>query len=290
MKKNNPLVSICIPTYNGEKYIEEALNSAINQTYTNLEIIISDDASADNTIEIITKYKTLTQIPIYIYDHKPNGIGANWNNCVKKANGKYIKFLFQDDALLPTCIEEMVQLAETSNTIGLVYCKRDFIYDKKDNYSIEWIKNCGILHASWKNIQTKEGVLKGKKYLKDEYLLHAPKNKFGEPTAVLLDKKVFEKIGYFNENLKQALDIEFWWRVLNCFDAGFVDKDLILFRLHSEQATQKNSNNQINELEKLSKFCYDKLFWKLHPKTQWQLFKNYSDVGKLYRKLKKLYD
>jgi len=285
-----PLVSICIPTYNGEKHIVECLHSALNQTYTNLEIIISDDASADKTIEIIIKYKTLTQIPIYIYNHKPNGIGANWNNCIKNSNGKYIKFLFQDDVLLPTCIEEMVQLAETSNTIGLVYCKRDFIYDKDETSSLEWIQRFGNLHTSWKNIQTKEGVLKGKKYLKDEYLLHAPKNKFGEPTAVLLNKKVFEKIGYFNENLKQALDIEFWWRVLNCFDAGFVDKVLILFRLHREQATQKNSNNQINELEKLSKFCYDKLFWKLNPKTQWQLFKNYSDVGKLYRKLKKLYD
>ncbi|SHG30303.1 Glycosyl transferase family 2 [Flavobacterium fluvii] len=288
VKELNPLVSICIPTYNGEKYIEEALNSAIIQTYTNLEIIISDDASIDRTIEIINSYRNLSSIPFYIYHHIPDGIGSNWNNCVKKAKGKYIKFLFQDDVLLPTCVEQMVQLAVINDNVGMVYCKRKFIYDKNDNFSIEWIKWCGNLHSSWKSLSVREGIINGKECLKDEYLLYAPKNKFGEPTAVLINKKVFNKIGYFNENLKQTLDLEFWWRVLNCFDVGFIDKELVFFRLHRDQATQLNSNNQINELEKLSKFCYDKLFWRLHPKTRWNLFKSYGVLCKLYRKLKKI--
>lgn len=287
MNSNHPLVSICIPTYNGEKYIEEALNSAINQTYNNLEIIISDDASVDRTIEIINRFKNLTSIPFYIYYHIPSGIGANWNNCVKNSNGKYIKFLFQDDMLLPTCVEEMVQLAEIHSNIGIVYCKRNFIYDKKDTFSIEWINSFTNLHTSWKELLVKEGVTSGKKCLKDEYLFHSPKNKFGEPTAVLINKKVFNKIGYFNENLKQTLDIEFWWRVLNYFDVGFVDKNLIMFRLHSEQATQKNVSNQMNELKKLSEFCYDKLFWRLHPKIKWQLFWSHNGLNHLYWKLVK---
>ena len=132
MTYNKSLVSICIPTYNGEQFITEALNSAISQTYSNLEIVVSDDASNDATIEIIERFKKKTQIPISIYHHIPCGIGANWNNCVQNAKGEFIKFLFQDDILLPSCVEKMVQLAETKKTIGLVYCKRNFIYDKND--------------------------------------------------------------------------------------------------------------------------------------------------------------
>lgn len=283
-----PLVSICVPTYNGEKYLAEAITSAINQTYQNLEIVISDDASVDRTFAVIDKFKNLTSIPIYVYNHIPNGIGANWNNCIKNSNGKYIKFLFQDDVLLPLCVEEMVKLAESSNKIGMVYCKRNFIYDKNAASNIQWIHRFGNLHSFWKSIQVKEGIVSGKQYLKDEYLLHFPKNKFGEPTAVLINKTVFNNIGYFNENLKQVLDIEFWWRVLYCFDIGFIDKQLVLFRLHNEQATQINSSNQLNELEKLSEICYKNLFWRLHSKMRWQLFKYHSRLSKIYRKIKRL--
>ena len=106
-----PLVSICIPTYNGAKFIKEAMDSAIAQTYANLEIIVSDDASKDGTLSIIESYKNKTLIPIHIYNHNPEGIGANWNHSVSKAQGDYIKFLFQDDILEPTCIERMMQLA-----------------------------------------------------------------------------------------------------------------------------------------------------------------------------------
>src|SRR5690606_24488463 len=88
-----PLVSICIPTYNGAAYIAEALESAIHQTYPHLEIVVSDDASTDATLAIVERFKSKTHIPVSVYHHVPKGIGANWNHCVKQANGAYIKFL-----------------------------------------------------------------------------------------------------------------------------------------------------------------------------------------------------
>ncbi len=287
MTDNKSLVSICIPTYNGEQFITEALNSAISQTYSNLEIVVSDDASNDATIEIIERFKKKTQIPISIYHHIPCGIGANWNNCVQNAKGEFIKFLFQDDILLPSCVEKMVQLAETKKTIGLVYCKRNFIYDKNDCSMIKWVQTYDNLHNCWNKFQVKGGFVSGKRCLKDEFLLQVPENKFGEPTATLLRRNVFSKIGCFDENLKQNLDIEYWWRVLTNFDAGFLDNHLVSFRLHKKQATQVNNDNYINESEKLALFCYEKLFWKLHPKIKWKLFKRHSKIGYFYRLLKK---
>ena len=141
------LVSICIPTYNGEKYILEALSSVNAQTYKNIEIIISDDNSNDNTLKIVNDFIDISKFPIKIVHHKPNGIGANWNNSLKYASGEFIKFLFQDDILKFNCIYEMVQVLIQNSNIGLVASKRDFIYDinyLSDDLKV-WIQKYGDL-------------------------------------------------------------------------------------------------------------------------------------------------
>ena len=283
LKQNYPLISICIPTYNGQAFLVEAMESAINQTYPNLEIVVSDDASKDTTLNIIEAYKDKTSIPIYIFHHEPNGIGANWNNSVRKANGEYIKFLFQDDVMEPTCIEKMVHIANMDKNIGMVYCERTIIYDEEDNYSTLWIKSYGTLHNRWKNSSSTKKIVSGKYLLKDEYLLHMPKNKFGEPTALLIKKDVFKKIGYFDEQLKQLLDLEFWYRILKFYNVGFVNEKLVSFRLHSNQATQINKDNQVNEIDLLTKICYKKFLWQGHPKTRLFLFKKHNSIVRMYR-------
>lgn len=279
VKESIPLVSICIPTFNGEQFISEAMDSAIAQTYSNLEIVVSDDASNDTTLKLIKEFKGKTKIPIRIFHHNPKGIGENWNNCIRKSKGQYIKFLFQDDILKATCIEEMVTFAET-NKVDLVYCKRDIIFDKRDLFITTWIGNFENLHDKWKSINVTNGVVKGKECIEDEYFMHSPENKFGEPTAVLLNKRVFEKIGYFDKYLIQALDIEFWWRVLCHFDTGFIDKSLIYFRLHNKQTSQINHFNEVDEMDILLRLCYDKMFWKIHNKSKLFLFKKYNPLGK----------
>src|SRR6056297_3323741 len=101
------LVSICIPTFNGQEYIEQALRSAINQTYKNIEIVISDDDSSDSTLQIVKRVKDSTTVPLKIIKHTPTSIGSNWNNCIKESSGKYIKLLLQDDILESNCVEKL---------------------------------------------------------------------------------------------------------------------------------------------------------------------------------------
>ncbi|WP_242202497.1 glycosyltransferase family 2 protein [Aestuariivivens insulae] len=281
------LVSICIPTYNGATYLAEALDSALAQSYPNLEIVVSDDASTDGTLEIVERYKTKTKIPIYIHLHQPKGIGANWNHCVKQANGKYIKFLFQDDVLEPHCIERMVALAEGSKNVGLVYCKRTIIYDVSKRFDGDWVRNFSTLHKSWHALTIKEGVLSGKVYLKDRNLLDHPSNKIGEPTAVLLNKSCFEKVGYFNTKLDQALDLEYWYRIMPHFNIGFVDDCLVKFRLHDTQASQINAKNKVNEVKRLSWVFFKTIFRFLHYRYQKGLLKDILYVRELRRFFKK---
>jgi len=283
---NKPLVSICIPTYNGQKFITDAMDSAINQTYRPLEIVISDDASKDATLEIIKSFQNKTDIPIHIFAHKPSGIGANWNHSIKKSKGEYIKFLFQDDVLAPTCIEKMMEIAVTNKDVGMVYSKRDFLFDSADAKSIEWIQLYSNLHLSWKNnLIINRGVTKGTDLLKDENLLNFPENKIGEPTAVLLKKEVFEKVGYFSEVLKQTLDIEFWYRLIKKYDVVYIDEKLLSFRLHNNQATFINTKNELNESKFFYYSMYKKLFWYLCFKTQKKLFYEFNIFGKFIKRI-----
>ena len=119
----NPLVSICIPTYNGAKFIAEAMDSAIKQTYSNLEIVVSDDDSKDETLSIIEAYKTKTSIPVSIYNHEPNGIGANWNNCLNKSKGDYVRGYYKGRFWVKTITPLE---AGYKNMEGVFHIKRPF--------------------------------------------------------------------------------------------------------------------------------------------------------------------
>ncbi len=258
------------------------MTSAINQTYKNVEIIVSDDASKDNTIKIIESFNEKTNIPIHIFHHQPSGIGANWNHCVKKAKGDFVKFLFQDDVLKPTCIERMIKLGVTNTNVGLVYCKREIIFDRPKNEYTGWLEYYENLHQSWDGLFISEGVKKGADYLKDKNLFNKPKNKIGEPTAVLLNKKVFNKVGYFNKKLKQELDFEYWYRLMPYFNVAFVDEKLVSFRLHSNQATQMNKKNSTKDSKLLYLLFLKNIFYYLDATQKKILLKRVSINTKIY--------
>ena len=284
--ENKPLVSICIPTFNGEAYLEECLHSAINQTYKNIEIIVSDDASKDGTLQIINEITSKTDIPIFIFKHQPNGIGANWNNCIKNANGQYLKFLFQDDVLNEDCVARMMKMMLLNSNIGIVYAKRHFIYQEETDAIVEFKNVYGHLHNYWADLIVEEDIVSGTKYLKDRNFLNAPKNKIGEPTSVLLDKNCLKKVGYFNEDLKQALDCEFWSRLMPHYNIGFVDDYLSKFRLHKKQASVVNKSEKINENEDLYHIYYKTVLKYLHKDCRWKLFKKFHPIASRLVKLK----
>ncbi|ROL61833.1 glycosyltransferase family 2 protein [Bacteroidetes/Chlorobi group bacterium ChocPot_Mid] len=241
-----PLISVCIPTYNGSKYIEEALQSVNNQTYRPLEIIISDDSSTDNTLQIVNNFKVKTDIVIRCFLHRRKGIGSNLNNCVINSLGEFIKFVFQDDFMENNCIEKMLECAIKFKNIGLVFCKRKILLENNDidiNDFNEWYKQFGNLTDSWTNLKEFQT---GVELLNDDKFLHSPYNKVGEPIAPLINKECFYKVGYFNTFLKQALDYEFYYRVFKHYNVGFINEELVTFRRHSTQATEKNRNNKFS--------------------------------------------
>ncbi|GAA4976065.1 glycosyltransferase family 2 protein [Algibacter aquimarinus] len=288
----NPLVSICIPTYNGFEFIAEAMESAINQTYSNLEIIVSDDASKDDTLKVIQEFKKRTNVPISIYNHVPNGIGANWNNAIRKSKGKYIKFLFQDDVLLSTCIEEMVNVLENDTSIGLVASKRTFIIEAShlNEETKEWIKGYSNLQKALELPLYNGMRILDKNLFKSNLFLKSPLNKIGEPPVTLFRKDITDEIGFFREDLKQVLDYEFYYRLLKKYKIAILEKELVKFRLHKQQATNINRGNDSEDYIKYDKLIYKEYFWYLNKNTRRAFLNRYNPVVKKYNKLvKKLF-
>ncbi len=256
--KTPPLVSICIPTYNGEKFIKAAIKSALSQTYPYLEIIISDDNSTDKTIEIARALQPEnSEINYRIILHRNYGLVGNFNFCISEAKGKYIKFLLQDDLLAPNCIEELVKLAEQDPEIGLVFSRRSVILEPgAENHStcVAAYRGTQDLHQDWSNLKT---IQPGKDLLLDPNLMKYHLNKIGEPTTVLIPKAIFEKIGLFDSSLSQLLDIDMWLRIIGSYKIGFVDQSLSQFRIHPQQQTQLNLTSGKNHQD------YQKFYQKI---------------------------
>lgn len=215
-----PKVSICIPAYNHEKYIEIAVNSILNQTYTDYEIIIVDDKSKDKTWEIIQKYDYPN---IRCYCNKENkGMVGNWNEVVSYAEGEYIKLLGGDDILLPTCLEEEVRALDENPNVSMV------ISDSLIINSSEEIK--GKIERFYK-----EGIKEGKKLARKSIRY---KNYFGNGANALFRKKSFDKWNGFDERVPVIPDFDMWIKLAYLGDVYYIKKSLSKFRIHEEATTR----------------------------------------------------
>ncbi|AEM47330.1 glycosyl transferase family 2 [Acidithiobacillus ferrivorans SS3] len=122
-----PKVTIAIPTYNRSAFLTEALDSALAQTFQNIEVIVSDNASTDNTLQLLGNYNY--DRLIVIQQETNLGMMGNWNSCLNKASGELFLLLSDDDFLEPTAIEKMANIFRygmpdfDSSKIGMVYCK-----------------------------------------------------------------------------------------------------------------------------------------------------------------------
>jgi len=243
-KVNNPLISICIPTYNGERYLAESINSVLQQTYQNYEIWIVDDQSKDDTFSIAKNFATLDS-RIHVSQNVKNlGLVGNWNRCVELANGEWIKFLFQDDLMTPNCVEQFV--SKVDETTFWILCNRAYLFEggtssKTQNqyFKLEF-KN----HFSH--------LFKGKNQLSQNEICQAVAdfsniNIWGEPSCVMIKKDAFSEIGLFDSALKQACDFEFWARLGTHYPLKLIHEKLIHFRVHSNSVTMQNHNE--NEFE-----------------------------------------
>lgn len=248
--KKKPLVSICIPTYNGEAYIAETLESALKQTYSNIEIVITDDKSSDNTLEICYKYaKTDSRIKIF-ENYQNLGLVGNWCESIEKSSSKWVKFLFQDDLLSNNCVERMINTALDKN-VNFVICNRSYHFEKgidlktKDFFENTLPKSELVFKNNHVNNPNQTAKL---------IIPHLFKNCIGEPPTFLFNKDYYNRKD-FPLDYYQIVDYIFILKKILSNNFIFLSDKLVTFRIHSSSESMRNQNTK-KDTKKFHKYIY----------------------------------
>jgi glycosyltransferase involved in cell wall biosynthesis len=266
---NNDKISICIPTYNGELYLKQCLESCLDQTYSNFEIIICDDGSTDKTPEIVNDFAEKNATIRVFINEKNLGLVANWNNCIKNSTGKWIKFVFQDDYISKDCLSEFVSSIKEDTKI--IVSKRNFILD---NNAGEKEKQ----HFANKH-HALESALNGNfidaKAVSKLAVRNICINFIAEPSLTLFKKDIVNDMGYFDDEFLQICDLEFFQRLGTNYGLTYLPVQNCFFRLHEHSATSGNLTEKGFILRYLEPLV---LANKMAEEKEYQSFRNNLNV------------
>ena len=231
MKKE--LVSVVVVSYNSSSTIVETLESIKNQSYQNIELIITDDASKDNTIEICKEWlsKNSERFPLFkiIESDRNTGVAANGNRGYKSANGAWIKGIAGDDCLCENCITEMMSFISSHPEAQIVIS--DF-----DRYLEEMDSKHQISHKKMPSILTDNTT--NHSSLLHELLCYG--NNFMVAPSKIIKKTLFEKIGCYDEDFPMCEDFPMWLKITGMGEhIYYVDKSLVKYRVSRKSISNK---------------------------------------------------
>lgn len=225
-----PLVSVVIPNYNYGRFLRAAVDGALAQTYKNVEIIVADDGSTDESDDVIKSYGN----KIRSFKQKNAGVSAARNRAFQETRGELIAYLDSDDIWLPEKLEKQVKLFRDAE-IGLVHCGcADFDNDGKITAE----------HLNGLNGWVWEDLLRYKRPVI-----------LGGGSAVVVRREAIERAGGFDENLKIGEDWEFYFRVARLYKVGFVPEILLKYRRHAA-----NHHANVKRMASDMLRAYDKIF------------------------------
>ena len=217
VRSTTPMVSIYIPAYNAMKTIDRAIQSALNQTYRDFDIVICNDGSTDGTGEHLDKI--YGDHPMIHIVHQANqGIGSASNTCIRTAKGMFILQLDSDDALLPTAIETLLPEIRKDSQISCVYGRH-----------YKWDQQQDTLEEAWHYPTfSRERMLHG-------MIVHHPR---------LFRKRDWSRVGGFSETLLNAVDYDFFLKLSEVGDLEAHDHLLYKYTIHGDSTSIKKSKLQ----------------------------------------------
>ena len=215
-----PLVSICIPVYNAEKFIHAAITSALSQTHKNIEVIVLDDASTDETANICRAFSDKIK---YMKNDSNMGIGFGRMKLVHESKGDYIAFCSADDILSSDFVELMLKEAEPDK---ILYCGF-FVADELGKVLDQFIPKSFDEHDDF-CVACFESATR--------------QTMFVNFSCILVPKKVFEKVD-FDPGIRYGEDLDFLLRSMKHFRYKCIPKPLVKYRRHAEMVTLKKWNS-----------------------------------------------
>lgn len=220
------LVSVIMPAYNAEKYIAEAINSILNQTFTDFELIIIDDCSIDNTVDIIKKFKDSR---IHFYQNENNlGIAKNLNRALDLAVGNYIARMDSDDISLPERLEKQVKYLEGHPNIAVVGTGIEC-------FGVCWDKRIFSVSSE---------------QLKVDLLFSSC---FAHPTVMMRADIIGKNALHYDPYFSKMEDYDLWCRVAEKHEIASLPEVLLKYRVHTGQVTQSFSEENVIQMYELKK-------------------------------------
>lgn len=251
-------VSVVIPTYNSVKFVTEAIDSVLAQTFTDFEILVIDDGSKDETREVLAeKYGKLIR---YLYKEN-GGVSTARNFGIENAKGKYIAFLDADDIWLPEKLEKQMRAFAENPKFKAGYTSLRKVTDD--------LKPIGIIENERTDSLIEDLLLKG--------------NIVGSPSSVIYLRELFKISGGFDKTLSQCADWEMWIRLAIQTDFIFIKEPLVNYRIHASNMSKNASLLEKDSLLLMEKgFALPELPESLKKKRKKGFAKNYMVLAGTY--------
>jgi glycosyltransferase involved in cell wall biosynthesis len=233
-----PAVSVIIPTYNYARFLGEAIDSVLAQTYPVKEIIVVDDGSTDGTASILAKYGDGVQV----FRQQNRGPAAARNEGVKHAGGELIAFLDADDSWVPDKLAKQVRKFREGN-FGVV--------------------NCGIRHTDEEGRFASDNVAGGEGWIYTD-ILRGEKTVVQNPSTFVMPRSIYAEVGGMDESLQVSEDRDFIYRVARRYRVAFVPEALVYYRVHHCSTGSRNIASYETTLLRM----YDRAFAEDTPELR----------------------
>ena len=234
-----PKVSVIIPNYNHARFLEKRIQSVLNQTYQDFEVIYLDVASTDNSNEVFAKFAGEQRIQAVYNESNSGSPVKQWDKGIRLAQGDYVWIAESDDYADKRLLAELVNRLDNNPTVGVAYCQ-SWIVDECDNTMYSWNE---YISSSDKKRWEKDFINTGKDEC-ERHLIFS--NTIPNASAVLIRRSIYEQAGYVDETMRLCGDWMLWLKMLLMSDIAFVAKPLNYFRVHSGTVRHKAYRNGVH--------------------------------------------
>ena len=238
----NPFVSVIIPNYNHAQFLDERIQSVLNQTYQNFELIILDDKSTDNSLEVINQYKDNPHVShIVVNDENSGSTFKQWHKGFDLAKGELIWIAESDDSCDNSLLETLISGYVEDNAV-IAFC-RSIKYDIHGNRSI-------YTHQS---VLPRDIVAPGKEFISN-YMID--RNSIANASSAIFSRSVAVAIDKQYMSMRGNGDWLFWIELLECGNVFFCTKELNFFRFHNTNTTKTLCRQGVSAIEHKTIFDY----------------------------------
>jgi len=242
----NDLISIVLPVYNGERFLRESIESVLNQTYKNWELIIVDDCSTDNTSSIAKEYENKDARVHYYKNEKNLRLPGNLNKGFSLTHGDYLTWTSDDNRYKSNALEKMIQALKSNTNAQLVYASYQ------------------IIDESGNTIGQMTATPKGKQHILGENVVGA---------CFLYTREAMNKTGEYDTDLFLVEDFDYWQRMLTKVESTYIAEVLYEYRWHSQTLTSTKNEKKFGKLLEKNLKKNRPLFGQLDSEAEYYYFK-----------------